>query len=118
MPELYIEPLTNRQECFKCKKTVTGDKKLWKCGKCQAITYCGQECQVEDRPRHKWNCVPVMVTEIEGMGRGLVAARKIKKGELIFIDKPMIRLDNNGVSKAKAKANFRSLKRQIDDPAN
>ena len=69
---------------------------------------------MEDRDRHKWNCVPVMVTEIEGMGRGLVAARNIKKGELIFIDKPMIRLDDNGVSKAKAKANFRSLKRQID----
>ena len=46
MPETYIEPMTNRQECYKCHKTVTGKKKLSKCGKCHAITYCGVECQV------------------------------------------------------------------------
>ena len=92
MPEMYIEPLTNRQECFNCQKTVTGKKKLWKCGGGQAITYCGQECQVEDRDRHKWNCVPVMVTEIPGKGRGLVAARDISMGELIFKDKCSIKL--------------------------
>ena len=31
-----------------------------------------------------------MVTEITGKGRGLVAAKDIKTGELIFIDKPSI----------------------------
>ena len=40
-----------------------------------------------DWQRHSWNCVPVMVTEYEGKGRGLIAARDIKIGELIFIDK-------------------------------
>ena len=90
MPETYIEPLTDRYTCFQCNKAAPDKKKLLKCGGCQAITYCSQECQVEDRPRHKWNCVPVMVTEIEGKGRGLVAARDIKMGELIFVDKPMI----------------------------
>ena len=48
-----------------------------------------------DRPRHKWNCVPVMVTEIPGKGRGLVAAREIKIGELIFVDKPVITVDSD-----------------------
>ena len=91
MPELFIEPLTDRQTCFKCQKTVTGKKKLSKCAGCHAITYCGQECQREDWPRHKWNCVPVMVTEIPGKGRGIVAARDIKMGELIFNDKPVIK---------------------------
>ena len=90
MPECYIEPLTNRQECFTCHKTVTGKKKLSKCSRCHAITYCGKECQVADFTRHKWNCLPVMVTEIPGKGRGLVAARDIEQGELIFIDKPVI----------------------------
>ena len=33
-----------------------------------------------------------MVTEIPGKGRGLVAARDIEKGELIFQDKPVIKL--------------------------
>ena len=34
-----------------------------------------------DFTRHKWNCLPVMVTEIPGKGRGLVAAKDIKQGE-------------------------------------
>ena len=92
MPETYIEPMTNRQECFQCHKTVTGKKKLSKCSGCHAITYCGVECQREDFPRHKWNCLPVMVTEIPGKGRGLVAARDIKMGEQIFTDKAHIKL--------------------------
>ena len=94
MPETYIEPLTNRQECFTCHKTVTGKKKLSKCAKCEAITYCGQECQLEDWPRHKWNCLPVMVTEIPGKGRGLVAAKDIKMGELLFSDKAVIKVNS------------------------
>ena len=93
MPETYIEPLTNRQECFTCHKTVTGKKKLSKCAKCEAITYCGRECQLEDWPRHKWNCVPVMVSEIPGKGRGLVAAKDIKMGELLFTDKALIKIN-------------------------
>ena len=91
MPETHIEPMTNRQECFKCHKTMTGKKKFPKCAGCHAITYCGQECAREDFARHKWNCVPVMVTEIPGKGRGLVAAKDIKIGELIFTDKPLIK---------------------------
>ena len=48
-----------------------------------------------DWPRHNWNCVPVMVTEILGKGRGIVAARDIKMGEFIFLDKPAIVLPNH-----------------------
>ena len=33
-----------------------------------------------------------MVTEIEGKGRGLVAAKNIKIGEVIFTDKPVIKI--------------------------
>ena len=92
MPESYIEPLTDRQECFNCHKTVTGKKKLSKCAKCHAITYCGRECQVVDWSRHNWNCVPVMVIEIPGKGRGLVAAKDIKKGDLLFNEMPSIEI--------------------------
>ena len=92
MPESYIEPLTDRQVCFKCHKSVTGKKKLSKCSRCHAITYCGPQCQKADWDRHSWNCLPVMVTEFEGKGRGLVAAKDIKMGDLIFTDKPMIKL--------------------------
>ena len=34
----------------------------------------------------------MMVTEIEGKGRGLVAAKDIKMGEVIFTDKPVIKI--------------------------
>jgi len=95
MPESYIEPLTDRQVCFKCQKTAPGKKKLLKCAGCHAITYCCKECQVADFKRHKWNCLPVMVTEIPGKGRGLVAARDIKMGELIFKDKPVIKVPDH-----------------------
>ena len=80
------ETLTNRNRCHKCDKTGKRKKdKLSKCGKCQAITYCSRECQVEDWSRHKDNCVPVMVTEIPGKGRGLVAAKDLKQGELLSL---------------------------------
>jgi len=92
MPEFYIEPLTDRRVCFKCNKT--GKKKFFKCGTCEAITYCSVECQREDWTRHEWNCVPVMVTEIPGKGRGLVAAKDIKMGELIFKEEPSIKLSS------------------------
>ena len=51
-----------------------------------------RECQVADWTRHAWNCVPMMDTEFEGKGRGVVAARDIKMGEFIFLDKPAINL--------------------------
>merc|ERR1719234_2141300 len=95
MPESYIEPLTDRQCCFKCQsqKTAPGKRKFSKCAGCHAITYCGKECQVADFKRHKWNCLPVMVTEIPGKGRGLVAARDLKMGELIFYEKAVMTVD-------------------------
>ena len=94
MPEFYAEPMKDRKCCSVCQKTAKekGKKVLLTCINCHAITYCGVECQSEDWERHEWNCVPVMVTEIPGKGRGLVAATDIEKGDLIFLDKPVIKL--------------------------
>ena len=94
MPEFYVEPMKDRKICFVCQMTARekGKKVLLTCEKCHAITYCGVECQGADWQRHEWNCVPVMVTEFPGKGRGLVAARDIEKGELIFTDKSVIKL--------------------------
>ena len=80
------ETLTDRYRCCKCDKTGKR-KKLSKCERCHAVTYCSQACQAEDWPRHQDNCVPVMVKEYKGKGRGLVAAKDIKMGELILTDK-------------------------------
>ena len=114
MPEFYLEPLTDRHTCFKCEKTVK--KKLLKCNRCHAITYCGVECQSADWDRHGWNCVPVMVTGFPGKGRGLLAAKDIKKGEVIFIDEPVIKLpiDAQGNLTVTGSA-LKLLKKQIDN---
>ena len=39
-------------------------------------------CQKADWERHERNCIPVMVTKFERMGRGVVAARDIKMADL------------------------------------
>ena len=77
MPESFIQPVTILQQCYTCHKK---KKKLSKCSSCHAISYCWRKCQKVDWPRHKENCVPVMVTEVGEKGRGLVAARDIKMG--------------------------------------
>ena len=88
MPELK----TDKKSCHKCHKVYDKKLKKRKVCQCHAITYCGQECQVEDWPRHMDNCVPVMVNEVGEKGRGLVAARDIKMGERILIDSAVISL--------------------------
>ena len=107
------EDVTDRRCCHKCNMTVTGKRKLSKCARCHSITYCGLECQKADWPRHSWNCVPVMVTEIPGKGRGLVAARDIKMGELIFIDKPAIILPSDFDQMPMSSMTMESLRTQI-----
>ena len=82
------ENLTDRKCCHKCNKT--GNKKLSKCARCHSITYCGQECQRADWPRHREFCIPVMVAEIPNRGIGLVASKNFKMGELIFEEKAII----------------------------
>jgi len=62
------------------------------CSKCKAIGYCGANCQKKDWVRHRANCSPVLVAELKHSGRGLVAARKIKTGELILKENATIAL--------------------------
>ena len=89
------ENLTDRNKCHKCHKTGKRKKdKLSKCARCHSITYCSQECQKEDWPRHSDNCVPVMVKEYGDKGQGLVASKDIKMGEQILIDKAVLANDD------------------------
>ena len=113
MPELK----TDKKSFFKCHKVYDKKLKTRKVCQCHAITYCGQECQVEDRPRHKDNCVPVMITEVgekgQGQGQGLVAARDIKMGEKILIDSLVIFLEGTKLGDVITRKVARSLKDQI-----
>jgi len=84
------ERVTDRRCCHKCHRTVTGKTKLSKCASCHSITYCSRECQREDWPRHSQFCIPVMVTEIPGKGKGLVASKDFKKGQVLFQEASVI----------------------------
>jgi len=82
------EQQSDRTKCSRCGQT--GTKKLHKCSQCHSITYCGQECQREDWERHKDNCIPVMITELRGKGRGLVASRDIEIGQVILTEEAAV----------------------------
>ena len=82
------------QKCHKCKKVYPKNMKQCKVCKCHSVSYCGEECQREDWPRHRKNCIPVMVKEYGEKGKGLVASKNIKMGELILIDKAAMSNDD------------------------
>ena len=82
------------QKCHKCKKVYPKNMKQCKVCKCHSVSYCGEECQREDWPRHRKNCIPVMVKEYGEKGKGLVASKNIKRGELILIDKAAMSNDD------------------------
>ena len=82
-----------KTQCFKCKNVYDKNMKIKVC-KCHSVSYCGPECQREDWPRHRDNCVPVMVKEYGAKGQGLVAAKNIKMGELILTDKAVVSNDD------------------------
>jgi len=105
------ESKTDKKSCHKCHKIYDKKLKQRKVCKCHAITYCGEECQIADWPRHQDNCLPVMVTEVEDKGRGLVASRNIKMGEQILVDTAVFPLSvpDGVVTRMVA----RSLKNQI-----
>merc|ERR1719500_1579804 len=108
------ETKKSRKYCHKCNKIYCKKLKQIKvCKKCHAITYCSEECQEADWPRHKDNCVPVLVTEVGEMGRGLVAAKDIKMGEQILIDSVVISLDKIPPVGVMTRNVARSLKEQI-----
>ena len=95
MPEI----LKRRKSCHKCHKVY--DKKLKTCkvcSSCHSITYCGQECQEEDWPRHRDNCIPVRVAVVDKQtgARGLVASKNFKKGEIIYAETALIVDEGSG----------------------
>ena len=116
MPEFSAEPMKDRKTCSVCEMTAKekGKKMLQTCRECHAISYCSVECQVADWGRHSWNCVPVMVTEFPGKGRGIVAANDIEKGELIFKDIAAIKLPVNAEEQFVDPQSMTSLKQQIE----
>ena len=79
--------------CTFCK--VDSQKKLKKCV-CGKASYCSKECQAKDWKTHRPSCPQITIRESPGKGRGLFATRRIKGGQIILEEYPLITLSNVG----------------------
>ena len=73
--------------CTNCKIEPKEPLKSCVCGK---VSYCSKECQVKDWKAHKPSCPPFVIRESPGKGRGLFATRKIKEGQIIIDEYPLL----------------------------
>lgn len=87
MPETARDGVT----CVSCCSP--GDKK---CTACHSVTYCSLKCQKRDWSRHKRLCMPVMIEETKIKGRGLIASRNFKMGDLIFKERAVATIRSQG----------------------
>ena len=76
MPEILREKFI----CLVCGAT----RAKFMCGRCHSVDYCSKRCQVKDLKRHKIHCAPGVFKEMDNRGRGMVATKDIKMGDLIF----------------------------------
>ena len=79
----------------KCKFCGATDISLKKCC-CNKISYCSQICQKNDWKNHKRYCPPFTIAPVTGRGKGLVATRKIKFGETVLVENPILVIENGG----------------------
>ena len=83
--------------CHFCK--VEPEEQLKNCV-CKKVSYCSKECQAKDWKSHKPSCPPFLIREAPGKGKGLFATRKIKEGEMILEEYPLLTVrDKIGVDK-------------------
>ena len=73
--------------CQVCK--VVSENPLRSCV-CRKVFYCSTECQEKDWKVHKPSCPPYIIKESPGKGRGLFTTRKIKEGQIILEEYPLL----------------------------
>ena len=88
--------------CDFCK--VEPEEQLRSCV-CKKVSYCSKECQAKDWKTHKPSCPPFIIRESPGKGRGLFATRKIKEGEIILEEYPLLTF-SEGLNPTKFKTNY------------
>ena len=80
--------------CHYCKIIPTEQLKSCVCGN---ASYCSKECQTKDWKTHKPACPPFIIRKSPGKGRGLFATRRIKEGQVVLEEYPLITV-NRGMS--------------------
>ena len=92
---------------------------------CRKVSYCSTACQKKDWKTHKPSCPPFIIRESPGKGRGLFATRKIKEGQVILEEYPLLVL-RKGMSLSEFQAiHYPNLEEetkakimQLNDPAD
>ena len=86
---LGLKKVKKMGSCDFCKKVPTGTDQLKTCV-CKKASYCSKDCQEKDWKTHKPSCPPFIIRESPGKGRGLFATRKIKEGQVIMEEYPLL----------------------------
>ena len=59
---------------------------------CKKVSYCGEDCQKADWKNHKPSCPLYIIREAPGKRLGVFATRKIRNGEIIMEELPILLL--------------------------
>lgn len=73
--------------CAACHKSKSN---LLRCSRCGMVYYCDSQCQKKHWKKHKSKCQCYTVKAIDGKGFGMVASRKIKQGDVILTEEPVL----------------------------
>ena len=84
-----MDPEASKQ-CNTCQKT---GEDVMRCV-CKTVHYCSKDCQKKDWKTHKKDCPPFVVKEVEGKGRGMFATRDIAQTSIIFLDEPVLEVED------------------------
>lgn len=83
-----IEELNDDQDfCAACKKAAET-----KCTNCRKVFYCSKECQKKHWKEHKFECksLPYKIGKNDELGRFLIAAKDVKKGDILWTESPLV----------------------------
>jgi len=107
--EQHIDTTSTCDECF----NTTDASSLKRCSQCKEVKYCSKKCQARAwKQGHKVSCGKICVRPIPGKGLGVVAARDIKRGELLVSEMPLLNFTfGKGLSESLQKMNLCSRRK-------
>ena len=77
----------------KCSYCQTDNTKQLNCAACLQVSYCNKKCQKNHWKLHKPLCHPWKIVSVEGKGKGVIATKKIKKGDVVMKEMPVLAFD-------------------------
>ena len=80
--------------CDFCK--VDPNEELKSCV-CKKASYCSKDCQAKDRKNHKSACPLYIIRDAPGKGKGWFATRKIKMGQIILEELPLLTMPGSKI---------------------